>query len=60
MHNLALSDIYFSGSPKGPGFCRAFSGYDSSGNFYDFTDYVPDLDYYGFDDTIVSTCVSGL
>lgn len=48
-------------TPKaGPGFTRVFDNYGQSGSYYDFTDYVPDLRTYLFDNLIRGACQTGL
>lgn len=48
------------GIVKGPGFARVFSEFGEAGLFYDFTEYVPDLRVYDFDNIIRSACQTGL
>jgi len=48
------------GSTRGPGFTRTYSGYQQSGTYIDFTDYVADLYLYNFDNVIRGACQTGL
>ncbi|KAF2366418.1 Gamma-crystallin-related, partial [Trinorchestia longiramus] len=45
---------------SGPGFTRVYSEFNNAGYFYDFTDYVPDLRTYNFDNIIRSACQTGI
>jgi len=43
-----------------PGFTRDYSQFGQAGQYYDFTDYVPNLAQYGFDNMIRSLCQTGM